>query len=412
MATYYYATGRPDATIAAGSSIYFNFGGLMGNGGSTDAPVQVVARGNSTFTRLAVEIRANASTAVSTIRTRKNGANGSMSVSIPSSTGAGATGEFEDATNSDSLAAASSDTFNLLAQVGAGGALTVAQVSALLQNANNLSLYASSSEAGVPVQPANTSTYLALVVPGLSAEVTESAAQYTFRQATTLSNLYVYLSQNGATTAGNVVRLRVNGANGNGVVSLTTATTGAFEDVTNTDVIAAGDEVNASTSNVNTGAGTSFTIVTLAAHSSAPGRIVASRGMNAITSGQTRFFPPGIGRQSSGLTTAAEMALPVRVSFTVSNVFANIAANPGGMTAIIQRNGTTTISLAVASGTSGFAEETATTATFSTGDTLGFGITVPTGAEVGTATPRFWGVLMQSVEAATARSRMLLGVGQ
>ena len=106
-------------TAAAGSTNYHAAAGTT-RVLSAETGVQAVQSLAGTYDRLYVNISTNATTATSTVRTRKNTANGGQSVSISS----GATGSFEDTTNSDTVAV--SDTFNLQSVVGTGGALTIA----------------------------------------------------------------------------------------------------------------------------------------------------------------------------------------------------------------------------------------------------------------------------------------------
>src|SRR5215212_809679 len=63
------------------------------------------------------------------------------------------------------------------------------------------------------------------------------------RPAGTFSNLYLYVEFNDATGA-STLRLRKNSANANQVISIAVASSGAFEDTTNTDTFADGDDVN------------------------------------------------------------------------------------------------------------------------------------------------------------------------
>jgi len=71
----------------------------------------------------------------------------------------------------------------------------------------------------------------------------EVLAQITYEHGGTFSKLSVFILTN-VSTATTTINFRVNGANGNQSVSIATLATGFFQDVTNTDVISAGDEVN------------------------------------------------------------------------------------------------------------------------------------------------------------------------
>ena len=72
----------------------------------------------------------------------------------------------------------------------------------------------------------------------------EAQTQVTYRTAGILSNLWVRVSLNLILDGASTIRVRKNGANGNQVVSFAASTTGTAEDTTNTDSVAAGDELN------------------------------------------------------------------------------------------------------------------------------------------------------------------------
>ena len=81
----------------------------------------------------------------------------------------------------------------------------------------------------------------------------EADAQNTFPRACTFQKMSCHVWVNDLTTA-STWRFRVNAANGNRTITINSTTTGIFTDVTNTDTIAANDEI--SWSFVAGGAGT------------------------------------------------------------------------------------------------------------------------------------------------------------
>src|SRR5690349_17266000 len=74
---------------------------------------------------------------------------------------------------------------------------------------------------------------------GSAFSAAESNAQITRRVPGVESNLYIRVNTNDRGTS--TLRFRINGGDGNQVVSITASTTGEFEDTSNTDTIAAGD---------------------------------------------------------------------------------------------------------------------------------------------------------------------------
>jgi len=97
------------------ATTYYN--GLAGEleSTTTEADVRQEVPVSHTFSKMTSHVISNGVTATSTIRFRKNGANGNQSISI----GSGATGFFEDASNSDAVVA--TDEVNYQTVVGASG---------------------------------------------------------------------------------------------------------------------------------------------------------------------------------------------------------------------------------------------------------------------------------------------------
>lgn len=93
------ACGRFPSTTYANNTFYFGLFGSGSAGTATEAQMQVTAQFPCILSRLWVRVGSNSVNATSTFRTRKNGANGNVSVSI----GSTATGNFSDTTNSDNV---------------------------------------------------------------------------------------------------------------------------------------------------------------------------------------------------------------------------------------------------------------------------------------------------------------------
>ena len=106
--------GGTATSVAAGATSYSApSGGNIPN--ATEANTLMTVKSAGTLSRLAFGVITNTVSATSTVKTRKNSANGSQSVSVT----AGATGAFEDTTNSDTVA--DGDTIGLQIAAGAGG---------------------------------------------------------------------------------------------------------------------------------------------------------------------------------------------------------------------------------------------------------------------------------------------------
>ncbi len=101
-------------TVAAGATAAFVPAGLTSDG-TTESDLSLPARLATTLTTLGINVTTNGVSATSTYKFRINAGNGTLSCSIPSST----TGQFEDSTNSDTVA--TTDLINTAVVAGAGG---------------------------------------------------------------------------------------------------------------------------------------------------------------------------------------------------------------------------------------------------------------------------------------------------
>ena len=88
------------------------------------------------------------------------------------------------------------------------------------------------------------------------AQTTETQSQVRIRTACVLSKMQVNVSVNNVTATSTWI-LRKNAANANQTISITSSTTGRYQDTTNTDTIAAADSLNYSFT--HGGSGTNIT---------------------------------------------------------------------------------------------------------------------------------------------------------
>lgn len=181
-----------------------------------------------------ISTNARASSAT-TIDIRINAASGTQTFSVPAST----TGFFEDSTNTDAVAV--DDLINYRVTTGAGtGNFTCATISVALETTN--------SKFALPTHHDAATTTLTTTIkyatlgnsPGYL-YTTESDAQAKIKFGFTASFLSINLS---TFTGGDTItfRLRINGADGNSVISATGS--GEWTDTTHTDTIAVDDLVN------------------------------------------------------------------------------------------------------------------------------------------------------------------------
>jgi len=200
---------------------------------------QVPYRGECVLGGLSVVVSANTfTTAALTVRTRKNGANVNQVVSVT----AGSTGIFSDIVNVDELV--DGDTYNsqVTADAGGSGTAQLRSISIWQRATQNHRVQYGVANDGLVSFVAST-TYFCHVAGDIGLETVENSVKAQIDIAGTLKNLQVGVSVNGRSTS-TVVTVRKNNGNGNQTITIPASTTGFFEDVTNTDSIAVGDDIN------------------------------------------------------------------------------------------------------------------------------------------------------------------------
>lgn len=212
----------------ASTTAYQGLWGRQSAANTTEANVKTRIREAGTFKNLAVGVRTNARTTDTTFRSRKNGANGNLLVTI----GAGVTGWVEDTTNSDTVAV--DDDYNTSITTGTGTE-TLANDAIVFdfENTNNRGLIGTGHSAGVIQGEPQTRFY---PVRGRleTTTTTESDNQQKCRDITALRELSAFISAN-TVNATTPITSRKNGANGAMSLSVGSSATGLFIDTTNVD---------------------------------------------------------------------------------------------------------------------------------------------------------------------------------
>ena len=150
---------------------------------SSEAFVQRTVRASGVASKFWIRVTNNDTTGNGTIRSRVNGANGNIVVTIT----LGTTGEFTDASNSDTLAA--TDEYNFQSVNGTGGTdITVTLSSYVFTADSNTYAIHSAFVAGL-TSPAESTTYYQWPAGGFSTlSTTETDRQTLMRSAGTLKN--------------------------------------------------------------------------------------------------------------------------------------------------------------------------------------------------------------------------------
>lgn len=332
---------------------------------------QIRIRDTYTLSKMYVRIPTNEQTGTSTVTSRKNGADGNMSISI----GAGLTGAFTDDVNSDNLV--SGDLANVKVVTLSDNNLWISLISHKLYSSSNVPILATTGEGGT-----YNSTFYS-PVGGLTslntAAKTETNSRYRFRIAATMSNFRVYVgynSLNGASTA----RTRKNSTNGNQSVSIPAATTGDYEDTTYTDSIVSGDRFNYQI--VTGGTSGSFWTGMWQVKSTCTARHVMNYDNAASESwpSSTTYYIGAEGIRSAEVgeaTVEAAVLSMARCDFNAKNLYCNVAFNDlSGSTSVkLRKNGAdSTLAISISGGSTGEFEDTTNTVAFVATDTLNWKI--------------------------------------
>jgi hypothetical protein len=238
---------------ADSTTYYFTIAGGFNSLNTTEANVQTKMKSGGTLKNFFMSVATNGRSTDTIYRSRKNGADGNLIITVTAAT----TGFFEDTSNSDTYAA--DDLLALSGTTSTGGGNVVAQGGVGTESTDGTMPLIGGALTSIVVNAATTN-YLA-TSGHIATSTTEAETRGQINVATTASKLEIYLSAN-TVSADSTFRLRVNGADVNQSVTITASTTGWFEDASNSDVIASGDELAYS---LVTGAtGTSMTIQTTA----------------------------------------------------------------------------------------------------------------------------------------------------
>lgn len=343
---------------------YLNLLGALRTFSSTEAHTKLrVHNTGFTLKNLFMRLTANSATTAHTVRSRKNGADGTMSISIAS----GATGVFEDTTNSDSLT--TNDDFNV-SFVEGNASCTATMLGAVLSNASDIHILGKAVQA---VTPGAGATTYALIDGAGDTGTNEANKRYVFRSATTLSKLRVYVSTISDQTIGaDVIRTRKNGANGGQSVSITG--TGFTEDASGSDSIAAGDDCNYQI--IEGGVGITLMIwQSIQVKSASAGRQMMGLGTDFdLASGLTRYLYEG---QRTPVATEANQTITMRGTGDIKNMFIRAPTNSltggSGSTATLRLNSAASaLTVSIANGSTGNFEDTTNSVAIVATDTLSY----------------------------------------
>lgn len=214
----------------------------------------------------------------------------------------------------------------------------------------------------------------------LDQQATETTAQMIMQTAGTMSYLYAMITAN-TVTATSTIRVRVNTANGNEVLSVASSTTGEFEDQNNTDALVATDVVNYS---VVTGAtGTSILIRSLSKIFSATGTTMKRFDSNTSqvqATASTTFFI-NLSGSTVYRTSEGPTQWQVRNAGTIANGSVFVTGNTRTNSTVRNRLNTAngTLVITVTASTNGLFQDTTHSDAIVSGDLINYSLLTGTG---------------------------------
>lgn len=352
--------------VNANVTTYNDVAGDQNNHNTTEANTKLRIRYAGTASKLSTRIEANTVTATSTIRFRKNGANGNQVLTIGSST----TGVFSDTTNTDSVAAG--DDINYQVVTGATGtSLSYAVINFIFEPTSS-SVTVTLFESGIfsSFTTASTTTY-APFNGNTTFNATESNSRKRVKKAGTFKFFQVNVASNARTTT-TTFRLRKNGANGNQTVAYGSGASGQVEDTTNSDTAVADNDFNYS---MQTGTGTQSIVVNhIAVSFESTSSITFLTAQSLATANQSTntYFGTLGGRWVTPQTSETRYLVPYYINGTVSDFTMEVTANTSTTcTATLRINQTdTSLTISVGSGATGWFTDTTNTTTIAAGDNM------------------------------------------
>lgn len=362
-----------------GSSTFWSLGDSAGeeSATSTEAQMQYKVRSPGTYTNLDFIVSANTlTTNTAVIQSRKNTANGNLSVSVTH----GVTGEFSDLAHSDSVAATDLYCVKYSDTAAAGAATVFTMAFTFTPTSGAVKKFL----AGMNTIVAGTTSFIPIA--GANANTTESKAQIKSELAGTLSNYVINVRALSAGGTNSTAGTRIAGVNGNLTVSITVATTGQFEDTAHTDSVSVGNLINqVATCNAASGAmggesmGADFTAAAGNSWYAVSGYVVS--GASTLAANTNQFFAIGGGTGAgAGNTTESFVNIMSNLAFTAANLGVNIQANSitAASTCSLRQNGNTTaLSASITASTTGIFEDLTHKVTIAPADKINHLLAIP-----------------------------------
>ena len=362
--------GQPTATIANTIQYWPLAVASRENPSTVETEKQILHRTPGIISKLYVRVTANTVNGNSGVDIRKNGIS-VMSITI----GPNATGVFENTV--DNVMVAAGDKLAYQTVPGAAtGSLTIPIFSVLFEASVATDTITRLANTGPALNytTASVSRYNGVAGHHSSGTGSEIQNKSKIRKAATGKNLAIYVSANARTTD-TLVRTRKNAANGACLITIPPGGTGWFEDTTNSDTLAVGDDyaivvVTGTGTEIMTVQSTSIDLVTTSQWGSTFNGRTATFTLNA---GSIQYFPIGGGLNTGTAEISARQKtrMPVQFSELVVHVVTNTLTADSIVK--VRKNGLdTSMSATVTAGATGYFIDSSNTETFSDTDDISF----------------------------------------
>lgn len=367
------STSTSPQTVATSTTNYATMGGCGLGWAGSEAGRQQKRNTAGTLSNLYIRISANSITATTTYRVRKNTANGNQTVSV----GSGATGEFQDVSNTDAITTGDLVAVSVVTG-GTGTNITSTAAGWQFSATSDTAQCIGFNTSGAPA--VSTTQRFMVLIGGTDGTLatTEAHAQYKFKSTGTLKALSLLVSANTTSTAATTAVSRINTANGNQTVSVGAGLTGQFQDLTNTDAISSGTLACAGISVAAGGTGTcTYNLSYCEFATTNSSFVMAASGISGLTQGlSVTGYYPWIGFcLAPGFTTESSAQIKAQNSYKVQDLALFLRANSVSATSTLnlrKNAGNANQTISITSNTSGYFEDVSHTDTVVATDEINY----------------------------------------
>ena len=344
---------------------------------TTETDFQITYNVGGLFSNLFVFVFANTiATSATTVNTRKNAtSDGTCQVSIA----AGATGIFEDIINTDTVTSGDEWCYEITTP-NTSGSITFLNISIIFAATTNTYELMSAISVGQPYTDAT--VYYQFFIGSLGTNTTETSSQQDFLSAGTLKHGYCVVTANTVSNTYSIKTRKNAVSDGNIAISITADSTGTFEDTSNTDIVADGDDW-CWTIPPPTEAGTNTTTITMLSigfETTNSQHILSGMSTSFIVSfNLTRYLacsgPLTTNSTETRAQTTSRLSNAVAKELQIE-ITANTIATDASTLTFRQNETTDTLTVSIAAGATGVMSTTGTTTIAST-DEINYKLVTP-----------------------------------